>query len=1601
MSIELAVIVVSAVLRISSVILTWIWRLITIALIRVIALFLALFTVRWGVVLVIAALIFGGGLLAQEFQEETMMAVDIVWECGIIRAAQGVASFLVFIFRMPYEFIATEWNDIVLFVFDAFAQLIEDIQMLVKIGNLSGIPEFLQSIRAELTFAEFWDTVSIIASAIEDFVVELAELFMCVWSAFGQFLTAITVTLTFMNQDCTYCALDPPVAYPADQQGICTLRQTLAPGLEPDCDLCHDFVKDWFVCAADFLDFITLGLTDGFGTSLPRVFRALACVVNSLLKPPFWILQGLIDDAVNSNGCVTFADLSPIPGSGSLIDQWFTSTECGKPAGCSFPPPETNTDIPIGVVPCFTELIRAVTADEIDELFELIFSFFFPFVTAVINSIVNIVGCYAEPAFETCLENYPFGPGTPGQCGYDLGDTGLEFVVPDEGIFECFEIVGTCLDDPVNIPLLAPLGSSGTDILSFLFGDFWRLTVDFAVCPFVGIVDCFVPSIPDCNANPGGGDFDPPLDFLNDPICALRCIETEVPPLSALAETIADALAFIGETFDDIFGLIQGLQDSIDGILKVFECLAKCEGDTISEIVECVTMVDPTDSAGGGGCEAKRDIRVVVPTQVDYDAWKTFLLDNGVTDESTCGNALHSSLPGQVNKTQWGDYAIYWSCLGMYGAALGLKDKCGDKVDVGGLMAMNTLGTCIEPVLQCYSASHNNSRREVPLRKPAVNTYNTVKNYREGVLNGSVQWSLTGDILRPMWQRFTDSNYYRLSSEFGQEWINKKHRYSEKINDGNVTSIVSYGAIRQEEQRDLEELYLAYVNSILFHHRTQRPLPRRRAHEVIRSEGSLPIVRYDAISSVTYYTGLDGREYPALTMRDLEHKRKVAIDLYDSMRQRTVFAQNHSQLFNDAWTLFNERYSIEYWPWVQKTHVIYYTVIHWKYVDFFKWLKGERKYLVSQGFVDEETYEHEMHLRDTANEGSALDIMSGNYSVRRHREYEPFPILKHPNVSLIPWAAKASPFLMDKHRDNQILRQRRKEKGFPKVIRGEVGLVFDANQVIYDITDALLQLFFGITGDPVNSAVDSIINFWSDVDLEEVITVDLVAFLNDYFTCAIPENIDGTELYSPWCVLLLPETLFDLFKLVPNEDFPLQIQWPDELILTNCTNIYNGDNNLFNFSLSDNCLENDGQERPFCQDCDYCEREYRSCRMASCLFDNGTRVNADTLCEAAGGTQLNGGCFLPSGEVLGVLELCEFLGGEFERGIGDVLDTILYIIAVIPRFFDEFFDGGISVFTLEDVYGVYIGIVAIGLLLSLFGFIVYVLVVGLTHIPVWTFCKVIGDKLPFGLILLVITVLILFLIPQLSVYFLIPFSILILLSLLWVASLLITFPGFAESANIIQALIDAVKILDKSVLLFWINFQPLLFRLDQFNYGTGPIPDIDTFCIAWTFANAGLLVLILFFGFFIGRLFIQWLIVTVIFIIDLIIAIIDIRLRYRVWRLWEDMELSEDQRMILHERQQGLLKKIGQRESVGGVIGASAQTSITGSSSNNNNNNTTTTEVVIDEQQMTMTNSVMRRQQIVSLDPTPSEEIQKQTQPPTLVLPKKKKKKTKEVSKND
>ena len=1611
----------------------WIWRLLVSLFATTFAFFRNLIMPNIAILLSIAVILFGAGIVVQEFQvllfrfaffnlflqDEIMSIIDIIYECGIFPASQVVLSWIVFFVKIPYEFLAEMWNDTVVFLIETVEEIINDLAMAIKIGQIDGISEIYRSVveRSSGFFPSLIEDISLFFNLVSDGFSTIGDLIACWWSTFFTWGSAIVSTKTVINQDCTWCAMDPPVN-PADQPAgtvlMCSLREPF-PQLgspDPDCFECLDFLEDFFVCIANFGEFVTFGLFDP--GDLQNFGRLLACVINSAIKPPSFIFTGILDFFITGN-CVDpfgseFTD---------AIDQWFLSTDCGKPV------PAVNcilisdggTDIPIGVIPCWDELISWVTDGEITNFFELIFSFLFSFIDIVISSIENIVLCFNAPGFAPCLDNFPTNApeGAPGVCQYS-GD----IVVPVNGIQDCFEILGSCLDNPVDIPLLIPLVDSG--ILDFLTSTFWAISVDLATCPFALLQFCFDP-VPPCAEG-----FPPPI--FNDVICSLVCIEDTIPILAPFASVFLSFILLLSPILNFIFDVGQ---TTVINAVNVAICLNHCT--TIEEFIsiEASIEIDPPDieisvssealdcmaTSGAEGCNTKRrrgdpdyvPMSLSNVTEIHRDKWRTLLLEHGIRSHTTCGNILHSKIPPEVTVEEgWGDYSMYWGCFKLLSVAYPWRQKCSmtsHHVEFDRIMSLSTIGDTLGELVECareystmvpepppntsiiyhditgepvyvYEYQRRNAEQGTKLAKGFLNMGKTVGSAMSAIWKKGEEGAegTAHGILR----KYKDSVYHSIYQEFSEEWKGIKDRYSDiyanftqsipvpSFHDGSAMMIADraigpHGPIIPEEIRlmELKELrhaFLAYANTFRLHYELQsKPGSRtyylhkrnittttsegRRDTEVSLSSSTLTprsiaeyrmgfleptLVKSSHSSSVVEVRRRTDEDWGTLTADGLTKKLEKFQSVVDWGKEKYEKVEEKSDTLWKVWEIVADRYDVNDWPWVRKIAGARHLLRQERggsQVQFWRWMSGEEEYLPSKGdFVDKKTFDYEIEKKDLEKRGSVLDIATNvrqDYRLSgENRRYSPFPFFGRPSSEPLfndtngNMSAMVREFVVKKHATNEDRKRLHRELGIPKTPRNftkgtqNTGIftpdLNNVNDVLYELANFFLELLTGVAN-VVTDWLESIVKNFLDSNPDEFIFDTLVDFFVDFVSCDIPENFNGTDVYSPFCFFLAPEDKFRLLVLSPNDLFTVQIEWPEDLIASDCVNVYNGDNFLPDFELSNNCMGPDDPDRPFCPTCDYCERTYRACLDSFCTIGN-TTVDLSTLCGLLGGTPLPGGdCLLSDGTtVLNLAEQCETLGGTFDRGFGDVLDSILYILAVIPTLFEGLIQGGIPIKDIEGLWGLFIvGIFAPVFYnpATLFIWPIFVLFIGLTTFPIWIVFNLFGAEFPIILAIyiafLVLAVLALIYLPQLATLFIAIFTILNLLLVIWVLGLVFDFPDISDTFDIIQLLSDALVWLNKFPLLWWIELQPWIDRVNEFDFGSGPIPPLETFCFFWNFSNFGFLILLGYSSIFVGRLLLSWIIATFIFITQLILLIFWLVLRFRIWLTERDVDnLEED-----------------------------------------------------------------------------------------------------------
>ena len=62
----------------------------------------------------ISAAFFAGGLALIRFQDDTMLLIDVTYECGIFPTEQFIVSFGLFPAKTAYVFMTTRWNDVII-----------------------------------------------------------------------------------------------------------------------------------------------------------------------------------------------------------------------------------------------------------------------------------------------------------------------------------------------------------------------------------------------------------------------------------------------------------------------------------------------------------------------------------------------------------------------------------------------------------------------------------------------------------------------------------------------------------------------------------------------------------------------------------------------------------------------------------------------------------------------------------------------------------------------------------------------------------------------------------------------------------------------------------------------------------------------------------------------------------------------------------------------------------------------------------------------------------------------------------------------------------------------------------------------------------------------------------------------------------------------------------------------------------------------------------------------------------------------------------------------------------------------------------------------
>ena len=1173
-----------------------IWRLAVALVVGVLVLVRRVLIFR--IFVVVMLLLMVAGVFVQEFQPELMETSDVVWECEISPTQQVFWSFLRFTVRTVADFGLPRYNDVLLFFRDCLQDFIDDMIVLFETFEISDISELISGILQQFIVCPLciWTDIPSLEIPIATEIFRVIKGWLTCIVDLIDTLQSLVLAVKVFNEDCYYCDLDP------DQ--TCTLRKDI-PGFAPaDCSECHDVIGDLIRCLiplplappfswlpdivgliGDLIEDLEPEVSEilnDIADAIDDVLDSLACYINSLFKPPFWMLQGLLD------GCLDLDDiLNTDPNHNGSILQWFVGTDPIK-----------------GFMVCLFEMIDAVTGGNLEEWLLILLGSLWDFVADLVRSWDNIVLCFSDPVFNECLEEYP--DAGPGECDAS------EIPVPS-GIFQCFDRVTNCLDNSTAIPLLVPIGSEGIDLLA-LIPVIFQSTVDFLVCPFEDFIDCF--PAPDC---------DPDLEIseLDDLFCVFDCM-ADIALFAPLADIVLDFI-------EGLDAVISAIVEAIEDILAVFDCFAgECVREAgediipgpdecgLFEAIACIFGCFEDTSSCDNTEDRKRGIRTsnylpygnyTVETMEDTgrELWQDYLRRQGLLEDTMCGQLLYRYAPYSfVLKKDPATGMLWKACLEQYVMVqVQTREKKKKQTsEMGGFMA-----DVVNRLSLWYLDSKKHDVRFSSVGMGSV-TKRAVKmaigELSDNVLDSARPWlqkkgeqlrSLRGNgvvlMMRDQAIRFKTWVESTPLFKTTKEYIRRKERMEQE-----VYQIVKRsedpldGAILQQQHEAAQEmLYAGYMQAVLTMYRQkglitdpseETPMPALPAGQGNSSELSGSPSDREVAFVLEPRTASSGRILPIIRSRATIRKKAIKAvntiikgteELHTSGKMAKVIVQNVGHFAPKRLA----RLAVA-------TEVIATRNISF----FFKWMKGDTDYVPGEGFLSKRNTEEMFRDRSLNEAPKGLLLLGSEQDASVHDGvFTPFLFSRKTNEN----SPSKGPNLVEHFQRSRI-----------KYDAYRVHWAPGQKAALLDHGPNLNSWFFSLF-----PALEAFLEDWllsgQDTDFDKEAEDFLDRLFDEFFVCMVPENLDGTLQYSPFCFPLLPEDLFTWIETVPdNKLAPIQIPWAQELIIKNCTNIFNGnDCFFFNFTLSDNCGANDGQERPLCPLCDHCPREYISCKAAGII----------------------------------------------------------------------------------------------------------------------------------------------------------------------------------------------------------------------------------------------------------------------------------------------------------------------------------------------------------------------------------------------------------------
>ena len=1706
-----------ALLRILQIFARLLWRL----LLAIFLFFRTFGRALWNnrIIAAVLVVLFGVGFVMQEFEGEIKTGLDILYECGIYPLVQITASVLNLVIALPYEFVAPIWNELMLFLFDlTIGALTQDLRTLVRAGRVTSVPAGLSAAGAYILGDEIGDFTQVIVeilNTIGEYLAGLGVWFTDVLTYVVEVVGVFFIEISVFGRSCSLCS--------ADLVPSCDLRKPYLPGqTEFDCDECHELVADAFGLIGQFFDAVTANFVASLsqGTSFKRIGRAIGCLIRSLYMYPVQIVQALIQIAANDE-CLSFFEIITDLEDG-LVARWFLAGTvncvnqpqvcCGKPAGCTLFDGDSD-DLPIGILGCLTELIRALTDDAITDFVALILAFIFAIVDQVVRTVDRTIVCFSTTAFQACLPNYPASGNSPGTCAYDLNLPGAEKIFPTGGIHECFGIADACLatNTAFEAPLLVGLVGPGT-VFNFILTDLLRFSIDFAVCPFAVLPQCFPPEFTETTCGSLGGH-SAPFDSIDGAICSFDCVRDTNPVFGLFFGFLADVLDGLIDFIVVAFNVVEEIQDTLNDIAGVFECVLDCDLDEVAEgsLFKCFDIDAPNSEKCDEplpGALASRGATAAVPdTPAKLATWVKFVDTKfKVPQGSFCGDILRASSPKAVSRTNRGSYMAYFGCHSMYVASTALGQRCQLSWPV------DSPGKLMQAMSSCNLAPNATRRARRPPSAPLFNltltrtgaTASSGGNsswwYKLGAGMANVtNWQVNQDIVQPLWQSFKQTGLFHRTVEFYDG-----HRAMRT--DLGLEPTGSPRALVLKQRMD--DLYVDYANDVLSLYRTRKwrndttaPsfLPPANNGNETETESESESSADEIARTTTQYLGNDGvtvyTDASAASMRALPGIMRAKMEylhiLEPPARGGVTDAELHAHLSpatRQTWAVLNGATHLEYQPWFQKTAGVVRALRRRDVPTAVRVLRGRAAYHASRDqFVTPKVFEQRTPEAARASgltaSGQPYPTIAGKifgtntWNARMPRKYAPFPI---PMDTLPPhdtgagphWTVRMGKVMQSAHAREKAVREARRGDPSPAARQHQSAKAdFDATQGLIDFFESIVShvaSVFGSTETSVSglftSLGESLEAFFADFDFQDFSNVEekLAAF----FTCAIPENIDGESAYSPFCILLAYEKAFAAFALVTGTtgDFPPQIPWPEGTISSPCVSQYAGSPQIFEpFEFSDNCIlsptvtqmatcddgggsqctgavaltiANAGSSRsvirytvdqgvagasatcpvetivlpvPKCAainnvngscvtdfDADVsgsaaeqgCAPEIEVAPVFSnrmrvnvsfalggvCVFDVSYSTNvvfsaaATTVALAGAGEPLCTNCSikLPAAQCGGSGPLdpfpdqrplcdgndcgascfeggCDYCkreyGGCAAAGFSDVLDTFLYLTAILPVVGDEILFGGFDVRILEMWIGATVVLVlwflSLPTMFVIVGIFFYLFSAGIAYLITWAMFIFFDGVIPWPIMFAALSIYVAVRSPgaveltaliaaitispgipiaaRLALIIIAPtanwkdakeylapvFAIIGLVIAVWIMSLVFTFPSLVETVNINQALSDILLVIDDNFFLAFIDVTGVRARVDEFIISNpNDITPEMTHCFWWNLRDLALLMFLGLFGFTFVALFGRWFLAPVLAVIDAFVLAVQIwvrsRLRVRLASMEDEIDSIKD-----------------------------------------------------------------------------------------------------------